>query len=182
MSKPKAGKAAVDEGRYTVVVKTVADIGTHTQKKFQAKDDDDTEDVPQYILEFELVETSKKDKIESLSKWMRNSTSKKSGLAKLIKACGLGDNPKNVDLDQLLGKGLEIVVEHTENGNPKVTEFIPLKKGAKFAKGFMPERSVFLDDTYDAEAFEAMPKFIQDAAIKSDEFTNVTAGKKAKKK
>lgn len=180
MSKASNNKVAIEEGRYTTVIKTVADIGTQTVKKYQAKDDDDVEEVKQMILEFELVETSRKDKIVSLSKWVRNSTSNKSFLAKLMKAAGL--DIKRDDLDALLGRAVEVVVEHTENGNAKITEVVPLKKGAKFAKGFMDNRSMYLDETYNPEDFEAMPKFIQDAALKSDEFTAVDAKSKKGRK
>lgn len=178
--KAKAGKAAVAEGRYDAVIKTVADIGTQTVQKYQAKSEDDTEEISQLILELELVEISKKDNVQSLSKWLRNTKSSKGGLAKLCKAAGIGDI-KTADLTNLLGKGVEVVVEHTENGNAKITEFIPIKKGKKIAKGFMEEKSVSLDEDYDPAAFEGMPKFIQDAILKSDEFTAVDAKAKGKR-
>lgn len=177
MSKPKSNQVDVEPGTYIATVRTMADIGTQQVKDFNS---DEMKDVKQLIIVFELVEESKKDKPVSLAKWFTNSASNKSKLVELLKASGLS---KDSDLDDLLGKSVMIVVEDTESGRAKIKSFAPLKKGSKAPKGFMENSSVYLDDTYDAEAFEAMPEFIKNAILKSEEFTTVDAkAKKAKKR
>jgi hypothetical protein len=184
MSKPSSNKAPVEEGRYTLVFKTVADIGTQTVKKFKkdADDEDEEEEKKQLIIVVEVVDHKKstKENPVTLSKWITNSVGKKSTGFEIMKACGL--NPKTADWDDILNKAVEGIVEHTDGGNAKIKSFLPLKKGQKAPRGFLPTNSVYLDDNYDAQAFEAMPEFIQNAILKAPEFEEVSQGKSKKKK
>lgn len=184
MSKPKSAKVDVDEGVYFMKLIRVADIGTQTVRKFGSQDEDDTEEKKQVILEVELVELSEKNKPVTLSKWATNSASSRSFGGKMIKAMGL---PKDADWNDCLGKFFQAPVEHTESGNAKIKDPIAIKKGTKYSLGFIKEySSVFLDESFDREAFEAMPEFIQNAIIKSPEFDAIEAkrnkGKAATKK
>lgn len=185
MSKPKSTKVDVAEGSYDMVVKTVADIGTQTVTKFNSEE---TEEKKQIIVVVELVEESTKAKPLTLTKWMTNSVGKKSSGFALMKAAGL--DPNKADWNDLLNKAVVGVVEHTESGNAKIKSFSPIKKGAKVARGFLSTNSVFLDETFDRESFEAMPEFIQNSIIKSPEFEEIdskrsksknTSNKKVKK-
>jgi len=168
MSKPKSNKVDVEEGSYDMVVKTIADIGTQTVKEFNS---DDEVEKKQVILVVELPELSKKEKPVTLTKWATNAASSKSFGGQLMKACGL--NPKTADWDDLLGKAFVGTVEHTESGNAKIKNPVPLKKGQKVGRGFIPTSSCYLDENYDAESFESMPEFIQNAMMKSPEFDKV---------
>jgi len=177
MSKPKSAKVDVEEGSYDMVVKTIADIGTQTMTKYGT---DEEEEKKQLIVVFELPELSTKAKPVTLSKWVTNSNNSKSFGFALMKACGL--NPKTADWDDLLGKGFVGTVEHTESGNAKIKNPVAPKKGAKIARGFLNTLSVYLDDSYDKEAFEGMPEFIQNAIIKSPEFESLDTKSKKKGK
>lgn len=176
MSKPKSAKVDVEEGLYFMKLIRVADIGTQTVRKFGSQDEDDTEEKKQVILEVELVELSEKNKIVTLSKWATNSASSRSFGGKMIKAMGL---PKDADWDDCLGKVFQAPVEHTDSGNAKIKDPIAVKKGTKYPIGFVKEySSVYLDDTFDRESFEAMPEFIQNAIIKAPEFDAIEAKRK----
>lgn len=178
MSKPSSSQGTVvEEGSYVMTFRTVADIGTQTMKKFGSEDEE--EEKKQLILVTELPEESTKDKPVTLSSWVTNSVGKKATLAKILKAAGL-DN--DCDLDDLLGKSVLGTVEHTDSGRAKITGWAPLKKGQKAPKGFLQSSSVYLDETFDNEAFEGMPEFIQNAIIKSPEFEKIDAKRKKKKK
>lgn len=202
MSKPKTAVAGISivDGSYPMTVKTVADIGTQTQKKFagNGKDKDDDEDgegdeieVHQFVIESEIASefetqdeetiSTTKDKPAVLSSWLKNSTHEKSNMYALMKACGIKD-PANADLDELLGKSFLATVAHTKSGRAKIKAFAPLVKGMKPGKTYLATKSVYLDDSYDAEAFESMPKYIQDKAIVSKEYEKVENASKPKKK
>lgn len=203
MSKPKASGTGVDieDGSYVMTVKTVADIGTQTQKKFvqdggkkgEEEDESDEIDVRQLIIESEIPEhedtkgktvVTSKDKPSVLTSWLKNSTHEKAKLYELMKACGIKD-PANTDLDELLGKSFVGTIGHTKSGRAKIKAFAALTKGQKAGKTFLPTKSVYLDDSFDAEAFEAMPKYIIDKAVVSDEYAaceEKLKNKKGKKK
>lgn len=189
MSKPSQGaiRDAVAPGIYILKAVIVADIGTQVAKKFGAKDEDDVEEKKQLIIVFEVVEESTKDKPVTLSAWLTNSLGKKSKLRKLYIAAGLNPGKEGVepdDLAELQSKFVKGTIEHSESGREKIVGFAPLKKGEKAPKGFVADfKTLFLDENYNAEDFEAMPKFIQDMALKSEEFTAVdTKSKQARAK
>lgn len=201
MSKPKASVSGIDiaDGSVVMTVKTVADIGTQTQKKFvqdggkkdSDEDESDEVNVRQLIIESEAPEhedakgktvVTSKDKPSVLTSWLKNSTHEKAKLYELMKACGIKD-PANTDLDELLGKSFVATVGHTKTGRAKIKAFAALTKGQKAGKTFLTTKSVYLDDSFDAEAFEAMPKYIIDKAVLSDEYAACEAKlKKGKKK
>jgi hypothetical protein len=181
MSKPKAsaGAAPVEEGSYIMVPKTVADIGTQTQKVFAKEkgDDEDEKEVRQLLVVCEIPELSTKDKPVSLTAWLTNSTHEKSKLYAMMKAAGIAD-PANTDLDEILNKPFVGVVEHTTGGKAKIKSFAKLVKGQKAGKTFMETHSVYLDESFDAAEFEAMPEFIQNRIITSPEFGVIDAKRK----
>lgn len=179
MSKPSSTQVSIEDGIHNFVVKTIADIGTQSRKKFGATDDSDTEEQKQLIVVVEAVDESQKGKPVSLSIWLTNSAGPKSNLAKLYKACGV---KVGEDLDELLNKGFKGTVENNEAGRAKIKGYAALKKGEKIAKGFMLATSVYLDESFSREAFEAMPEFIQNQILKAPEFDKVNAAKKGKKK
>lgn len=204
MSKPKASVSGIDiaDGSVVMTVKTVADIGTQTQKKFvqdggkkggEDEDESDEVDVRQLIVESEASEhedtkgktvVTSKDKPSVLTSWLKNSTHEKAKLYELMKACGIKD-PANTDLDELLGKSFVATVGHTKSGRAKIKAFAALTKGQKAGKTFLPTKSVYLDESFDAEAFEGMPKYIIDKAVVSDEYAaceEKLKNKKGKKK
>lgn len=175
MSKPNSAKAAIKAGDYDLVVKTIADIGTQTLKKF---DSDEEEEKKQILIVFEVTELSTKSKPVTLSKWITNSAGPKSNGAKLMKAAGL--NPKTADWDDLLNKAVQAEVGVTDGGNNKIESFAAIK-GRKAPRGFMETNSCYLDKTFSAEAFEAMPEFIQNQMLKAPEFDDFGKRPKAKK-
>lgn len=204
MSKPKAAGSSIDivDGSYVMTVKTIADIGTQRQKKFKndapskkSKDEDDEDesdevDVRQLIIESEIPEhedsngktiVTSKDKPSVLTSWRKNSTHEKSKLYELMKACGIKD-PANTDMDELLGKSFVGTVGHTSGGRAKIKAYAALTKGQKAGKTYLPTKSVYLDDSFDAEAFEVMPKYIIDKAVVSDEYAACEARQKSKTK
>lgn len=201
MSKPKASGTGINiaDGSYPMTVKTIADVGTQRQKKFkqdapkakgEEEDEEDEIDVRQVIVESEVPEhendaeetvTTSKDKPSVLTSWLKNSTHEKAKLYELMKACGIKD-PANTDMDELLGKSFIGTVGHTKSGRAKIKTFTSLTKGQKVGKTFLETKSVYLDDSFDAEAFEAMPKYIIDKAIVSDEYAACEARAKNKTK
>jgi hypothetical protein len=171
MSKPKSAKVDIEPGLYFFTLKIVADIGTQTVKKF---DSDEEEEKKQVILVVEVPELSTKGKPVTLSKWATNSSSPRSFGGKMMKAMGL--NPATADWDDCLGKSFQAPVDHTESGNPKIGDPIAIKKSTKGPPGFIKEtQSIYLDDNYSREAFEAMPEFIQNSILKSAEFEEIDA-------
>lgn len=173
MSKPKSAKTNVAPGLYLFAVKTIGDIGTQTVKGFESEEE---EEKKQLIMVVECLEESTKGKIVNLSKWVTNSSSPRSWGGKLMKALGL--NPATSDWDDVLNKPFQAPVEHTEGGNAKIKDPIATKKGTKAPKGFMTTLSCYLDESFDNEAFEAMPEFIQNQMIKSPEFEAIDAKRK----
>lgn len=174
MSKPNSAKAAIKAGDYDLVVKTIADIGTQTLKKY---DSDEEEEKKQVIVVFEVTELSTKNKPVTLSKWLTNSVGPKSNGGKLMKAAGL--NPKTADWDDLLNKAVQATVDVTDGGNNKIESFAAIK-GRKAPRGFMSTNSCYLDKTFSAENFEAMPEFIQNQMLKAPEFDEFGSRKKKK--
>jgi len=186
MSKPKASQGTVvEEGSYVMVVKTVADIGTQEQKSFGGEDgEDDTKEVRQVLVVCEIPELSTKEKPVSLTAWLTNSTHEKAKLFELMKATGIAE-PAETDLDELLDKAFVGTVAHTKAGKAKIKSLAKLVKGQKAGKTFMETHSVYLDDSFNANEFEAMPDFIQNKILVSPEASIGKPGKylnKAKKK
>lgn len=178
MSKPKSAKVDIAEGRYILTFKTVADIGTQTVTKFNSEEE---EEKRQLIIVVEVPELSTKDKPFTLSRWITNSVGKKATGFEIMKACGL--DPKKADWDDILDKSVEGIIEHTDSGNAKIKTFLPLKKGTKVPRGNMATSSVYLDENFDNDSFEAMPDFIQKQILKAPEFDDVPKPKaKAKAK
>lgn len=187
MSKPKSSTGvACDDGSYVVTVKTIADIGTQEVPSFE-KDSDETKEARQLIVVVEIPEAtvneeqvfSTKAKPFTLTAWLTNSVNEKAKLFELMKACGIKD-PASTDLDDLLNKSCIGTVGKTKSGRPKLKSFAPLTKGQKPGKTFLDASSVYLDESYDAKAFEAMPEFIQNKIIASPEFGVIEAKRKAK--
>lgn len=182
MSKPKAGGAGLDleEGSYVMVAKSIWDIGTQTVKAFgkDGEESDEEKEAAQIVVEVEVVDITTKDKPALMAAWLTNNAgSDRSNLHKLMKACGI-KNPADTDLDDILGKAFIGTIAHTASGKPKIKSYAGLTKGQKVGKTFAPTQSCYLDESFDAEAFEAMPKFFQDKAVVSKEYEIVEARKK----
>jgi hypothetical protein len=178
MSKPKSAvRELPEEGSHNAVCKRVYDVGTQKSKneKYQ--------DRPLVIFFFELVDQSTKDNPVYITHRLTNIISNKSNLNKMLKSwLGIKDG-KDFDLNDCLNKPAVVTIVHSEDGQYANIETVTAPtKGSKIGKGVMGTGSFFLDDTFDKEEFESAPEWVQNLAIESSEFEEVSTPKKAQKK
>lgn len=177
MKAPKGqSRELPDEGRYPAIAKVVADIGTQIPKndKFQPR--------RMMVILWELVGESTKDSVKYIPQRIPFSASSKN-YKKLLKTW-LGLNPAEVadfDANDILGKAAEIEIVHSEDGEyANVDRVSPAPKG-KLPKGFMQPVSCFLSKgSFDKADFEELPEWIQNLAIESEEFREVSGENKKK--
>lgn len=173
MSKPKSTPRELpEEGYHDAVCKIVADIGTQEPKN------EAWNAVKKIILVFELVDESSKDKIvwQSL---MLTFTAKSKGLARTMKSWLGVKNVADYDMANALNKSASIQIEHSQDGNYANIVSVTQARG-KVAKGFMKPASVFLDENWDEDDFEAMPDWIKNKIVDSPEYDEVASPKSKK--
>ena len=179
MSKPPkaAPRELPDEGTHSAVCVGFIDIGTQKSEKFG--------DRHQCLLRFELVDLSTKEKPVVMSRTMTYSGNAKSTLAKTLKAWLGVKDAGEFEMENLLGKPGIVTIEHseTEKGNfANITNISAVRKGEKLKKPVSELKSLFLDDSYDAEVFESLPEWVQNKILDSDEYTEVSKPKGKSKK
>lgn len=162
------------EGRYPAVARVIADIGTQVPKdsKFSPR--------RMLIILWELVEISTKDNVAYIAQRIPFS-SKSKNYKKMLKTwMGMApDEVADFDASDMLNKGAEIEIVHSDDGEyANVDRVSPAPKG-KMAKGFMKPVSVFLErGAFDKADFEELPEWIQNLAIESEEFKEVSGERK----
>jgi hypothetical protein len=113
---------------------------------------------------------------------------KSKNLLKDLKAWLNVKSLKDYNIDSALGQYALIKVSHTDDEQyDNITNISELPKSVKPGKATTPLSSFYLDE-FDEDAFKALPQWIQDKIVKSDEYPeiaadlkkNKTAGKAAK--
>lgn len=172
---PKGKKRElVAEGSYPAIAKVVADLGTQQPKneKFEAK--------RALMILWEIPELGEKGSPVYIQQRLPLSSTSKN-LKKFLKTWKGIDANDVADFDpaDILNGTAEIDVVHSEDGEYANVDYVRPYKG-KALKGFMDSVSCFLEKgEFDQESFEALPEWIQNLAIESEEFMAVSKEKKA---
>lgn len=176
MSKPsrsKSNRELPEEGSHMAMCKGVIDLGTQESKN------PDWADRKIILLLFELTDLSTKQ--EPVFQTMQLTfTSKSKNLLKIMKSWRGVKDLADYDMEDALNKPALVTIEH--NGDyANITAVVAPPKGTKVPKGFMSPVSCFLDDTFDEDAFEALPDWIKSKIVDASEYEDV-ANPRPKKK
>ena len=155
------------EGVHNAVCIQVIDLGTQPSEQWGDK--------RKVQLAFELVEErTTDDKAIVAYRQYTFSASPKGNLMKDLKAwLGAKSVSGEMDMDDLLGKAASVTIEHneTEKGTfANITNLGGLAKGAKVKKHTEPLRSLYLDESFDADTFEALPDFLKEKIMVTKEY------------
>lgn len=179
---PKSsGRELAPEGTHNAVCVAVVDLGTQPSEQWGDK--------RKVQLAFELVdEKTSKGEAMVVYRQYTFSPSPKGNLIKDLRAWQGKDAVKeDFDMDELLGKPASVTVEHndTERGIfANISNIGSLPKGVKVKKPTEPLRSLYLDDSFDQDAFDELPDFLKEKIMVTKEYAEISkpAPKKGKKK
>jgi hypothetical protein len=178
MSKPpKAVRELAPQGVHKAVCVEVIDLGTQVSAnpKFQ--------DAHKVSVGFEISGKRKKNgEPFVVAQRYTFSANKKSNLSKDLKAwLGIEDVAK-YDLIDLLGEGALVTIKHTDGGEyANITNLGGLPSGTKVPAPVSELVSLFLDDTFDVDVFEALPDHFKEKIAVTDEYAEVAENRPAKK-
>jgi hypothetical protein len=176
---PKGGKARElpNEDTHNAVCIQIIDLGTQPSPQWGDK--------RKCQLAFELVdEQTSEGKSMVVYKQYTFTDSDKGSLMKDLKAWGVKVG-EDFDMDSLLGRGAMVTTENkeTEKGTfANITNVAGVPKGHKVKKATEPYRSLYLDDNFDQEIFDALPEFLRNKIAGSPEYAQITAPKLKKEK
>lgn len=175
MSAIPAGGSARElpsEDTHNAVCIQVIDLGTQHSEQWGDK--------RKVQLGFELVEEETSEgRAMVVYKQYTFSDSEKSNLMKDLKAWGMKPG-KGFDMDTVLNKGAMVTVEHstTDRGTfANIVNLSSVPKGVKVRKATEAIRSLYLDETFEQDVFDALPEFLRNKIATSPEFAAVTAPK-----
>lgn len=112
------------------------------------------------------------------------SGSAKGNLMKSLKS-GYGIKDNDIEMDDLLGRPCMVTIEHadTDSGTfANVTNLGMIPKGTKIPKITEELQSLYLDETFDQEVYDALPDFLKEKIAGSPEYAEVMAPKMKKRK
>lgn len=166
------------EGNHNAVCVQVIDLGTQSSEQWGDK--------RKVQLAFELTDEKTSDgKAMVVYRQYTFSASPKGNLMKDLKAWIGKEATGDIDMDILLGRGAAVTVEHneTERGTfANITNIAALMKGMKPKKPTEPLRSLYLDESFDSDAFDALPDFLKEKIMVTKEYEEYgTPAKPAKK-
>lgn len=177
MKIPKSKGEMCPEGVHKAVCVYVVDMGTQepSNPKFSA--------ARKVRVGFELQGIRKKSGDPFLLfQSYTFSSNPKANLMKDLKAW-LGIKDKDVDMDELLGKGAMVTVSHSEDGQyANVTNITGLPKGVKLAKPETKPYSLYLDETFDADVYNELPDSFKERIAASPEYDEVAGAPSKPKK
>lgn len=161
-----ANRELVPEGTHVAVCVQVIDLGTQSSEQWGDK--------RKVQLAFELVdERTTDDKAMVCYRQYTFSASPKGNLMKDLKGWIGKEAVGEFDMDNLLGKAASITVEHNETDKgtfANITNIAGLPKGSKVKKSTEPLRSLYLDETFDADTFEVLPDFLKEKIMVTKEY------------
>lgn len=174
-----APRELAPEGTHPAACVQVLDLGTQPSEQWG--------DRRKVQLGFELInEKNSEGAAMVVYKQYTFSSSPKSSLMKDLKGWlgkdAVGDD---FEMDNLLSKGVLITVEHNETDRgtfANVTNLTALPKGTKAKQPTEPLRSLYLDESFDAEAFDKLPDFLKEKIMVTPEFEEFGAAAVAKRK
>lgn len=178
MSKPaQSARELCPEGTYPAICTAVIDLGTQVvvfkdEEKKQKK----------VLIEFELQGPTKENGTRFTNAMrVTNSASDRSTLAKTLKTWLAVKNPADYDLENLLGKHALVTISHSEDGQySNVASVTQVPKGMKVGKPEAELRSLFLDETYDADVFDSLGDKLKEKIMLSPEYVALSAPKPKK--
>ena len=180
MSKPRSTFKAdlPKEGAYQAICKHVVELGTQKSNNPKFKDanrilflyeipslqrkGEDGKKYPSY----RTIDMGYSPKAKNLAAWMED-------------WLDVTDISK-YDFADAVGERATITIKHSDNGKYANIKKIAPGKGKSGGNGLMEEISVFLDDTFDEDAFNALPQWIQSKIIDSPEYDEVSTPRKKK--
>lgn len=161
----------IEEGTYPAYVVQIIDVGLQEQTDFQTGESKGKKPTIRFTFELptETIEVDGEQKPRWLSKAYTYSVSKngnyyiheKSGLAKLIVACGNKYDPF-FDITKLLKCSLMCNVGVTTGGNNKVASTTKLPKGYPKLPPLVNTPIVFDLDNPDMAVYSTFPKFLKE--------------------
>jgi len=165
------------EGAHNSALVNIIDLGTQDGGEYGPKH--------KIQLAYELVDEKTTDgKAMVAYRQYTFSASAKGNLMKDIRAAwGIKDS--DVEMDELLGKACMVTIEHKETDNgtfANITNVGMLPKGVKPRKATEPLRSLYLDDSFDQEVYDALPDFLKEKIAGSPEYAAVMSPKLKKEK
>lgn len=165
------------EGAHLAALVNIIDLGTQDGGEFG----------PRHKLQmaYELVNEKTSDgKAMVAYKQYTFSSSSKGNLMKDMRAAwGVKDG--DVEMDDYLGKYAMITIEHKETDSgtfANITNVGMIPKGTKLTKLTEPLKSLYLDDTFDQEVYDALPDFLKEKIAGSPEYAAVMTPKLKSKK
>lgn len=182
MNIPKAGKRELPEaGAHNGVCVQLIDLGTQ-QVTFQGN----IKNVRKLLMGFELVDIENEDGSPTLvSNQFTFSDSTKGNLFKTLKQWQAVKHIENFDMDDCLGKPAIVTIVHNESDKgtfANISNIGALTKGTKVRKPQSGLVSLYLDDSFDHEVFEALPEWIRTKIASSPEYETDVPAKPAPKK
>jgi len=180
MSKiPKGAQRELpEEGTHNAVCVQVIDLGT------QKNANPEWGDKRKVLLGFELVDVQDEEHTALVSKQYTFSDSQKGNLMKDLKKW-LNIKSGDLDMDDCLGKQALVSIEHKETDRgtfANISNISSVPKGTKMRKPQSVTRSLYLDETFDADVYEELPEWIRLKIATSPEYEEVAAPKPAAKK
>ena len=169
MKPPKAGQRELpEEGAHNAVCIQVIDLGTQ-----ESRFNDVIKNVRKILVGFELPDLENEDGGPTIvSLQMSFTDSPKGNLMKTMKQW-LGVKTGDFDMDDCLGKAAIITITHntTDKGTfANITNVGQVTKGHKVRKPQSGLVSLYIDESFDAEVFEALPEWIRTKIASSPEY------------
>ena len=181
---PKSSTASgrVENGVYAARIVRVIDLGRQKQTDYKTQevktyDDGNPMIKPEVWVDFEFpterIEVNGEDRPRWLGKSLVISAHEKSGLYQVMRAAGL--DPKRGNVDDLIGKAVQVEVGTTSGGKAKIVSVSPLMKGMIVGE-LENETAVFELGDPDPGVFASLPKFLQERIVTAENWAGFPAG------
>ena len=153
------------EGAHSAAVVQIIDLGTQDSGEYGPKH--------RMQIAYELVDEKTSEGVAMVvyRQYTFTSSPKGSLMKDLRAAFGIKDT--DIEMDDLLGKACMVTVEHKETDAGTFANVVAvgmLPKGVKAKKATEELKSLYLDDSFDAETFDSLPDFLRDKIAGSPEY------------
>lgn len=180
MKPPKGPQRELpEEGAHNGVCVQLIDLGT------QPSGNPDWPAKRKILVGFELPDIENEDGGATIvSQQFGFSSSNRGNLSKTLKQWQAVKNLDAFDMDDCLGKPAAITIIHNETDKgvfANISNIGALPKGTKVRKAQTALVSLYLDETFEQEVYEALPEWIRVKIASSPEYEEVMANVKPKK-